>query len=197
MTELSAEEVFRDIGPVTASFTLSDMRSIGRTRGGDLHPTAFGTSLWFGTFTVRPHRYRTMEQVEARMETLLQTDATFLLCPASRGAATRTTGTVSFISSADRRIIRITGSSQVEGDFIGIFYDSGRRGLHRVGAVEGSDIILTTPLARSASVGDALTFGRPNIRAVVDRDGYNAPLYNASHADGLSVSWTQTLGRAS
>lgn len=194
--EQTAEKIFRELGVVSAAFTLSDTRSIGRTRGGDLTPTAYGRSLWQGTFTIRPYRWLDMEAIEARMETLIQTDGTFLLCPPARANVPQVVGSITAISGPDRRILTATLSEgQAEGDYLGTTYDGGRRGLHRIAARNGGNIILVTPLARTVAVGDPAIFGRPNLRAVADSGGYGAPTYAAPHADGLSLSWTQTLER--
>ena len=195
--EYAVDKVFADIGAVTATFALSDQRSMGRQRNAVAIATEYGDRVWYGSVTIRPYHADEIERIAARMESLTAADGTFLICPPDRLGATATAGEVTLIGANDRRVLRATNAGgQSEGDWIGIVYDGGRRGLHQVLSRDGSDIRVNPALPGPVTVGDPTTYGRPTIRARIDQGSYTPPTYQGVTADGLSFSWTQDARRA-
>lgn len=194
--ELTLDQMFLDIGAVTATFALSDQRDLGRDRTGVLFPTANGARLWQGTVTIRPHRHRDAETIEARMAAMTEADGTFLICPPTRFRVTENlTYAVTAISEANRRLVRINDDgSLTTGDWIGVNYSGGRKSLHQVLARSGNDYRVVPPFPLSVAINDVATVGRPSIRAIVVKDGWTPGVVGSTHSTGISYSWIEFKG---
>lgn len=192
--ELSLQDAFLDISAVSATFTPSDMRRMGQDRGNVLLPTSYGDSFWFGSVTIAPKRHGDMERIESRFFELLEADGSFMICPPARMKADEVNGSILAIDANDRRIIQATNISGLsEGDWLGVNYAGGKRGLHKIRTATGNSLRVVPALALGVNVSDVTTYGRPSIRAIVDAGSYQGPTYQAAIATGISFSWTQTL----
>lgn len=198
MTEFTLLDSFGKLGVASAKFWLTDQRSIGRTRSGLAKPTAHGDRIWVGEVNVRIHYNEDLRPILGLMAGLTEADGVFNIHPPECFGIKLEYGDVTAIDASDRRRIKVSGNNPQAGDYIGIRYDGGRKGLHIVHTPrdENGWITVSPYLSLNAVVGDALTFGRPQIRAIVDEDGYTPPTIEELMSEGLNFTWTQDLRRA-
>lgn len=200
---LSLAAFFSDLALVDVTFSLTESYETSETGGGEILRSSYGPRLWQGTVTLDTWPHVDAERINARVETLFDARASFLVFPPHMQTAL---GDVTLSDQRNGREIRLSGlasGQKVEqGQYLSFTYGSNpvRYALHRVLEDKSPDATGLTgwfevsPAVRPGALnGTAVTLDKPVCKAIAVPGSYSPPSHRAVVSSGASFSWRQTL----
>lgn len=190
---------------VEATFHLPQMSEQEETTGGEIIDINIGPRLWTGSVRVKSDSHDVIDAAAARMESALETGASFMLRPPHRrgpvndpkgttlGAAVVTLSSV----NANRRDVTLAGLpvgyNPGVGSFLSFAYGT-RQAFHRITESNGANVTVLPAIRDGFAAGAAVKLMNPEIRAKVVKDSYKPPQMQPGVSRGFSFEWRQTLG---
>lgn len=188
MNILKLADFFGDLAIVDVTAQIDSNTSTDEQGSGDLNRASYGTRMWYGSASIALAEHADVEPIIAKLQYLEEADVGFRLYPGWRFGSSVTTGTVTAVGT-DRREVMLS-ETRPAGDIFGVEFSTGKRQMHRVVQSSGFDHTVVPALPFGVDAGDAVTFGRPEIDAVVTSVRY--PTFSAVVASGLFFEWRQT-----
>lgn len=199
---------------VGSQFYLPGVRVQSRTRGGEMHSAILGTSLWRGSVSAVARSTRDLMAMQARIEMLDRTGASFLAharpaCgPLSDPGGMKLAGATPKINTIGASRITATlrdlppAYELSAGDLFSVQYGSSPThwSMHRLltgrtanaSGVTGS-MDINPPLPASIAAGHLVMLYRPVIKALIVPDSIQWPAYSSGFGR-ISFDFVQTLG---
>lgn len=212
---LSIADFFGALLQADASFDLGDNLTRSETGLGEVLDATRGARLWRGGVRLVPAPAVPFEAVQAKIDTLGQAGATFLVehpymrFPQADPTGAILTGVNPTVSAraANAHVFSVgglpAGYTITAGDHLSIAFGTGgaKRSYHRVltgAAVAGgvaASIYVNPELPASVAVGNAVQLLRPALKAKMVRGSWQAPILTPGQwAEPSRFDWEQTLG---
>jgi hypothetical protein len=200
---LSLAGFLDELAFVTVTFDLSEAVETNETGGGEIIAADYGPRLWQGTVTLNTRPHADAERLLARVRTLFDARASFLISPPHMRT---TTGTVKLNAQQNNREMKFSfladGQTIPRGSFIGFTYGSNptRRALHQLvedATADGTGITgwaeVTPAIRPGASGGATINLATPSCTAKAIPGSLQGSSHEAVISRGCSFAWRQTL----
>ena len=199
---LSLSEFFGGLALVSWTFDLTEAYETSETGGGEILRSSYGPRLWEGTVSLRTRYHQDAERINARVRSLFDARASFLIYPPHMATLTSSATLNAQRNGKEMRLGGLTAGEEIrQGQFLAFQYGSpARQALHQSVEDVTADGTGLTPyfevvpaIRPNTNTGATVTLGKPVCKAIAIPGSYSPASHRPLVSSGVSFAWRQTL----